>query len=100
MYVDLTTIIMICGVITGIAAVAALIWKLFRWVNHQKEQDKQICELRHCIESQQKSCGKEQTIVVYGLLACLKGQQEMGCNGPVTDAIKTLEKHLNQKAHE
>ncbi len=100
MYVDLKTIITICGVITGIAAVGALIWKLFRWVNHQKEQDTELAELRNRVHSQQHSCAKEQTLIVYGVLACLKGLQEQGCNGPVTKAIEKIEKHINQKAHE
>lgn len=42
----------------------------------------------------------EQTLIVYGLLACLKGLSEQGCNGPVTEAIGKIEKHLNKKAHE
>lgn len=100
MYVDLTTIITICGVITGIAAVATLIWKFFKWVNHQKEQDATIAELDNEVHSQQRSCAKEQTLIVYGVLACLKGLKEQGCNGPVTKAINDIEKHLNQKAHE
>lgn len=100
MYVDLKTIVTICGVITGVAAVVALIWKLFKWVNHQKEQDAELAELRNRFNSQQHSCAKEQTLIVYGVLACLKGLQEQGCNGPVTEAINKIEKHINQKAHE
>lgn len=100
MYVDLKTIITICGVITGVAAVIALVWKLFRWVNHQKEQDVQIKALTEDAEARHSSCSKEQALIVYGLLACLKGLQEQGCNGPVTKAINKLEKHINQKAHE
>jgi hypothetical protein len=42
---------------------------------------------------------EEQTILVYGVLACLKGLKEQGCNGPVTDAINTIEKHINKLAH-
>ena len=100
MYVDLKTIITICGVITGVAAVIALVWKLFRWVNHQKEQDIAINTLYDDADARHRSCAKEQTLIVYGLLACLKGLQEQGCNGPVTKAINKLEKHINQRAHE
>ena len=35
-----------------------------------------------------------------GVLACLKGLKEQGCNGPVTAAINKIETHLNQRAHE
>ncbi len=38
--------------------------------------------------------------ICYGVLACLKGLKEQGCNGPVTAALDKLEKHLNQAAHE
>ena len=42
---------------------------------------------------------EEQTLVVYGLLACLKGLAEQGCDGPVSEAIDKIEKHINKKAH-
>lgn len=42
----------------------------------------------------------EQTLLTYGVLACLKGLKEQGCNGPVTEAINKIERYLNQKAHE
>ncbi len=99
MYLDLKTIAAICGAITGVAAVVALGWKLFKWVDHQKEQDQAIEELKSETEVRQRACAKEQMIIVRGLLACLKGLQEQGCNGPVTEAINELEKHINQCAH-
>ena len=100
MYFDLKTIATICGVITGIAAVAGLGWKLFKWVDHQKEQDHAIEELKHETDARQHACAKEQALIVYGVLACLKGLREQGCNGPVTKAINDIEKHINQRAHE
>ena len=39
-------------------------------------------------------------LICYGILACLKGLKEQGCNGPVTAALDKIEKHLNQAAHE
>ena len=41
-----------------------------------------------------------QTLICYGLLACLKGLKEQGCNGPVTEAMDRMEQHLNQAAHD
>lgn len=38
-------------------------------------------------------------LLTYAVLACLKGLKEQGCNGPVTEAIGKIEKHINQKAH-
>ena len=38
--------------------------------------------------------------VHYGILACLKGLKEQGCNGPVTEAIDKIQKHINKQAHD
>ena len=46
------------------------------------------------------SINEEQALLTYGILACLKGLQEKGCNGPVTEAINKIETYLNEKAHE
>lgn len=59
-----------------------------RFVERQKRQDKEIAAIR-----------EEQTLICYGVLACLKGLREQGCNGPVTAAQEKLERHLNQAAH-
>ena len=81
-------------IITGAALVAAIIALLsnfakgVRWVDRQKAQDSEIKDIKN-----------EQSIITYGLLACLKGLSEQGCDGPVTDAIDKIEKHLNVKAH-
>ena len=47
-----------------------------------------------------QSIKDEQEILTKGILACLKGLQEQGCNGPVTKAIQLIEEHLNKKAHD
>ena len=56
--------------------------------------------LRAAISKEMSSVNTEQTLLTYGVLACLKGMKEQGCNGPVTDAINKIEKYLNEKAHE
>lgn len=92
--------------ITASAVLAALVgiitWfaKGVRWVDRQKQQDGEIKELRATHNADMDSMKKEQTLIIYGLLACLKGLKEQGCNGPVTEAINRIEKHLNEKAHE
>ena len=43
---------------------------------------------------------KEQTLICYGVLCCLKGLKEQGCNGPVTKALDKMEKYLNEAAHD
>lgn len=42
---------------------------------------------------------EELALLTFGILACLKGVHELGANGPVTEAITRIEKHLNTKAH-
>lgn len=128
MYVSAQTIVTAGAILSAIVAFATLFWKLFKWINHQKEQDAEIEKrkkeivqseerLNKKIESlsskeskdietiknmhinDQKGLQKEQTLVIYGLTACLKGLAELGCDGPVSEAINKIEKHINNKAH-
>ena len=66
----------------------AALWCV-KFVDRQRRQDRELAAIR-----------REQTLICYGVLACLKGLKEQGCNGPVTEALSKLEKHLNQAAHE
>lgn len=85
-----------------VGAVIALVTyfsKVVRWVDKQNEQDEEIQKLKKHHEDDIASIKEEQTLLVYGILACLQGLKEQGCNGPVTEAIGKYEKYLNQKAH-
>lgn len=90
----MTVHISVQGIITASAFVAALIalaGYVFRardWVKKQNSQDAEL-----------KAVKDEQQLLTYGILACLKGLKEQGCNGPVTEAINKIDKHLNEKAH-
>ena len=84
------------GAIIGITAYFA---KAVRWMDRQKKQDEEIKALRDKHEADQRYINEELTLITYGLLACLKGLQEKGCNGPVTEAADKLQKHLNKAAH-
>lgn len=121
MYVDAQTIITAGAVLTALIGFVTLGWKLFKWINHQKEQDqeitnikvqhakdiadlktqhaKDIADVRAMHHKDTEGIQEEQTLVVYGLLACLKGLAEQGCDGPVSEAIDRIEKHINKKAH-
>jgi MFS-type transporter involved in bile tolerance (Atg22 family) len=94
------TLITASAVMAAIVAIATMFAKGVRWVDRQKKQDGDIKALRATHVADMDGIKHEQTLIVYGLLACLKGLSEQGCNGPVTEAIQALEKHLNQKAHE
>ena len=93
------TFITAAAVIGAIVALITYFSKVVRWFDKQKEQDKDINELKKHHEEDMVSIKKEQTLVVYGVLACLKGLKEQGCNGPVTEAINKIEKYLNEEAH-
>lgn len=121
MYLSAQSIITAGAVLTALVTFITLGWKLFVWINHQKEQDqeiikikaqqqkdiadlkaqhqKDIADVRAMHHKDTESIQEEQTVVVYGLLACLKGLQAQGCNGPVSEAIDRIEKHINKKAH-
>lgn len=94
------TIITASAVLAAVIALVGTFAKVVRWMDRQKKQDEDIKALRATHNHDMESMKQEQTLIVYGLLACLKGLKEQGCNGPVTEAINRIEKHLNQKAHE
>lgn len=89
MYVDVNTIITAASLLTALAAVFSMVFAAYRWYLRQNEQDKEIEKIK-----------SEQCLLTYGILACLKGLRERGCNGPVTEAINKIEKHINQQAHD
>lgn len=82
------TLITIAAIITALTTVIGRYNKVYDFIKRQEDQDKEIKEMK-----------EEQAILTYGILACLKGLHEQGANGPVTEAITKIEKHLNQKAH-
>lgn len=94
------TIITAAAVMAAVIAIITNFAKLVRWMDKQKKQDTDIQALRATHISDMDAIKEEQTLLVYGILACLKGLKEQGCNGPVTEAINKIEKHLNQKAHQ
>lgn len=77
------------AVLAAVVAIVAFFAKGVRWVDKQNQQEEKI-----------KALQEEQALLVHGVLACLKGLKEQGCNGPVTAAIDQFEDYLNKKAHE
>ena len=82
---DLTTL---AATITALGGVFGAIFAVHKWFLKQEKQDKDI-----------KAIKEEQTVLTQGVLACLQGLHEQGCNGPVTAAIEKIETHLNKQAH-
>lgn len=86
--IDAETIIEWGKVIGALGVFGGLFAWCYKFVARQKKQDDELAATR-----------RELTVLCYGVLACLKGLQEQGCNGPVTEARNRLEKHLNKAAH-
>lgn len=113
MVIELTpeSIITAGAVVTAAVLLVQRFAKGVRWFDRQDQQTADIAALRKKHEADMRALKEavaadmhgintEQTLLTYGVLACLKGLKEQGCNGPVTEAINKIEKYLNQKAHE
>jgi len=78
----------LAATITALGVIFGAIFAAYKWFMKQEKQDKDI-----------KAIKEEQTVLTQGILACLQGLHEQGCNGPVTAAIEKIETHLNKQAH-
>ena len=78
----------VAGVITALGVIFGILFAVYRWYLKQEKQDTDI-----------KAIKDEQFLLKQGVLACLKGLKEQGCDGPVTTAIIQLERHINKEAH-
>ena len=76
------------AVVGAIVVLLNYIKKVFGWFERQDKQDKEIKDIK-----------TEQELLTLGVLACLKGLSEQGCDGAVTEAISKIETHINSKAH-
>jgi hypothetical protein len=75
-------------VITALGVIFGVVFTIYKWYLKNEKQDTSIKEIK-----------EEQSILTKGVLACLKGLKEQGCDGPVTEAIEDIEDHLNKQAH-
>ena len=89
MTINHTFVITLASVLSSLVVIFSAAVAVFRWVQRQAEQDRDIRRTK-----------EEQALLTYGVLACLKGLKEQGCDGPVEDAINKIEKFMNQAAHE
>ena len=81
-------IITTASVITALGVIFGILFGLFKWLMKRDKNDVEIKEIK-----------EEQSILTKGVLACLKGLKEQGCDGPVTVAIVEIEDHINKQAH-
>ena len=87
--VTATTVITMASLITAIVSIFTLIFKVHNWYLKQEKQDADIKNLKD-----------EQRIICTGVLACLDGLEQLGCNHSVPIAKEKLEEHINEVAHQ
>lgn len=76
------------AVVSGTSVLAACAVRIVRFYLDQKKQDRELENVK-----------TEMRVLCYGVLACLDGLKQMGCDGDVTKAKNELEDHLNTAAH-
>ena len=81
-------ILLVASVITALGVILGAVFTFHNWLLKRDKNDSDI-----------KAIKEEQSILTKGVLACLKGLKEQGCNGPVTEAINDIEDHINKQAH-
>lgn len=99
--VDLVSIAGGLGVIVG-SVVAIVKW----YKTHFSDRFENIEERLENIETMEKNyrielkdSKAERLILLEAVLACLKGLQEQGIDGPVTKGIEKVEKYMMEKTH-
>lgn len=94
------TLEQIASAITLITVIVGFVISILKWYKHKIEDKLTNFELRIAeLENDSKTNKEENTILLKGQLACLKGLKEQGCNGPVTQSINEIESYLLKQAH-
>lgn len=88
MYIDAKTIITAASLITALITLGGIIISAYKWYARQNKQDEDIARMK-----------EEQCLLTYGILACLDGLQQLGCNHSVPETRAKIEKHINKMAH-
>ena len=88
MYIDVEAIKTLAAVLTALSTIGGMVLAVYRFYLRQRKQDQELADIR-----------AELQILCFGMRACLSGLREQGCNGPVTEALAELDKHLNKQAH-
>ncbi len=78
----------VASVITAAGVIIGVVIGAVKWFARQEKQDIDIVAMK-----------EEQTVLTHGVLACLKGLKEQGCDGPVSEAIDQIEDFINKRAH-
>jgi len=116
MTIDIMELSKIIGALTVIFGVVAAIYKFIQYrllkpiETLQKQMKTQIdIDAENRLETLERYAKKqyevnserseELQIIISGLLACLKGLQELNCDGAVTEGIKDIESFIVKGSH-
>ena len=100
MYISVEAIITAASLIGALGVIGGMLISAYKFYRKPAELEKQMQKVKKTHEEDIRKINEEQCLITYGLLACLKGLREQGCNGPVTEAINKIEKRLNKQAHD
>ncbi len=89
MVINAQTLITAGAVIGALITIVGLILKIHKWYLKQNEQEKEIERIK-----------EEDTLLCYGISACLDGLMQLGANHTVPKVKEMLDKYLNKKAHD
>lgn len=88
MYIDIESLTEAAAAIAAISTIGGVLLAVYKFYARQQKQDEELLAIR-----------AELQVLCFGMRACLSGLKEQGCNGPVTEALSALDKHLNKLAH-
>ena len=91
----LSTILTVAEVLGALGVICGLLFALFRWILKQNKQDEEIEKIK---SEDIKQLKEENTLICYGLSACLDGLEQLGANHTVPKVKSMLNKHLNVQA--
>ncbi len=89
------TIGQIATVIGIITVISGFFLAIYKWYRKKIADRLDILESKViALEEDSKTNKEENSLLLKGQLACLKGLKEQGCNGPVTQSINEIEEYL------
>lgn len=89
----------IAALITGIGTIIAVPKAIIKKRDKRRENERLAMEKDQKQDADIQKLKEENSLIVYGLSACLDGLQQLGCNHKVTKAKDKIDKYINQQAH-
>ena len=96
----ITFILTLAALIGAFATIFAVLYKILKWFENQKNQDDKIKQLEEKHDEDMQKNKTEFRVICSGVLACLDGLEQLGCNHNVSKAKEELEEHINRVAHQ